>query len=156
MSNTRLLLMKMEQTMTKNTVALDHLNFTVQNFEDTICWYREVFGFEIVEAGTTEDLRPWGVLKCGHSMLCISEDQTRIFPSDKTNAHETLHRIYHFGLRIINRAAWEETLMKRQLPTYYGTSTRYPHSTSWYVKDPTGYMIEVVHWDNEEVCPAAN
>lgn len=46
---------------------------------------------------------------------------------------------------------WESIVRDHRLPTYYGSPLRYPHSTSWYVKDPSGYMIEVALWDEDRV-----
>jgi catechol-2,3-dioxygenase len=128
--------------------ALDHLNLTVRNFDETASWYKTVFGFEIVEKGLHGGL-PWGVLRNGDSMLCIYESPERT----QTDAEETerFHRIYHFGLRINDREQWEKTLRECALPTYFGSPLRYPHSTSWYVTDPTGYMIEVALWDEDRV-----
>jgi hypothetical protein len=34
---------------------------------------------------------------------------------------------------------------------YFGGELRYPHSTNWYVHDPTGYSIEVVLWDEDQI-----
>jgi hypothetical protein len=82
-------------------------------------------------------------------MLCIYESPDRTSPDDDET--ERFHKIYHFGLRIHDRDAWEATLHERKLRTHYGSPMRYPHSTSWYVTDPTGHMIEVALWDNEEV-----
>ena len=33
----------------------------------------------------------------------------------------------------------------------YGGIVHYPHSDSWYVKDPTGYEIEVAAWDGAKI-----
>ena len=127
------------------TVSIDHLNFTVRKFAESADWYRDVFGFEIVEEGMERD-GPWGILRSGETMLCIYESQR------KTEADwESLHHIYHFGLRVRDRAQWENTVRENNIRVYYGGPVRYPHSTSWYIKDPTGHMIEVTHWNGNEV-----
>ncbi len=129
-------------------VSLDHLNLTVRNFEEAAHWYGKVFGFEIVEQGLSEG-KPWGVLRSGDSMLCIYESSARLSPSD--DGIDRFHKIYHFGLRIRDKAEWERTVREQRLPTFYGSPVTYPHSTSWYIADPTGYMIEVALWDDERV-----
>lgn len=129
-------------------VSLDHLNLTVRNFEEAAEWYEKVFGFKAAERGLYEG-RPWGVLRSGDSMLCIYESPGRASPDD--DGTERFHKIYHFGLRIHDRNEWERILREQELCTYYGSPMRYPHSISWYVTDPTGHMIEVALWDNEEV-----
>ncbi|MBY0472502.1 VOC family protein [bacterium] len=128
--------------------ALDHLNLTVRNFEEAANWYGKVFGFRVVEQGL-DDGRPWGVLRSGDSMLCIYENPGLAVPRDEDS--EKFYKIYHFGLRIQNREVWEKTLREHRLATYYGSPLKYPHSTSWYVTDPTGHMIEVALWDNDQV-----
>jgi catechol 2,3-dioxygenase-like lactoylglutathione lyase family enzyme len=135
--------------MSENHVAaLDHLNLSVRNFEETAAWYQRVFGFQVAERGLYEGL-PWGVLKNGNSMLCVYESPDKKPPrGDET---ENSHQISHFGLRIHDQDAWRKTLGEQKVPTYYGSPVRYPHSTSWYVTDPTGYMIEVAYWDENRV-----
>ncbi|MBL7714219.1 MAG: VOC family protein [Bdellovibrionales bacterium] len=130
------------------TVSLDHLNLTVSNFAETVDWYGKIFGFEVVEKGIY-DGSPWGVLRSGDSMLCVYESPERRTPDDDDT--EKFHKIYHFGLRIHDRDAWEKTLRENRLRPKYGGQMRYPHSTSWYVVDPTGHTIEVALWDDEEV-----
>ena len=133
--------MKMETRQ----ATLDHLNLTVTSFERTVAWYKKVFGFEVVEQGMEED-GPWGVLKNGDSMLCVYESPKRdILDSER------FHQIYHFGLRIENREQWEQTLRQESIPTHYGSPVQYPHSTSWYVTDPSGYRIEVALWNKNEI-----
>ena len=129
--------------------SLDHLNLTVRNFEETVAWYGGIFGFELVEKGIEDD-GPWGILKNGDSMLCIYENRNRVAINSDPSA-ERFHQIYHFGLRISDPTSWENALKSEALRTHYGSPIRYPHSTSWYVTDPTGYMIEVALWDNDLV-----
>ena len=57
----------------------------------------------------------------------------------------------HFALRITDEAGWRETLARERLPLNWGGETRWPHSTAWYVTDPTGYEIEVALWDDDTV-----
>ena len=62
-----------------------------------------------------------------------------------------LHGLSHFGLRIQDRAAWEETVAREQVEVSYGGEVDWPHSSAWYVVDPTGYEIEVALWDDDAV-----
>lgn len=135
--------------MNKQAVAIDHLNFTVRDFAESARWYRDVFGFEKVEEGMEKD-GPWGILRAGDTMLCIYESP-RLTELRSSPESEKLHHIYHFGIRIHDRADWERTVKAQKLHVYYGGPVRYPHSTSWYIKDPTGHMIEVALWDEDEV-----
>ena len=55
---------------------LDHVNMTVRDFDETVDWYRRVFGFELVEDKVTDRVR-WGVIRSGDAMLCIYEHPHR-------------------------------------------------------------------------------
>ena len=127
---------------------LDHLNLSVTNFEQTREWYARVFGFELVEHGLSMGV-PWGVLRRGDAMLCIYEHPQRTLPSKQERQSGHLHGISHFGLRITDRVAWEDVAQRHALELYYDSPVRYPHSTSWYVRDPTGYEIEIALWDDD-------
>lgn len=136
---------------------LDHLNLSVRDFDETVDWYRRVFGFELVEEGIQEnwggaaDVR-WGVVRSGDAMLCIyaHPELQRPTPDDMRADHH-LHTIAHFGLRITDRPAWEETVQRERLAIMYGGPIQWPHSTAWYLHDPTGYEIEVALWEHDEV-----
>jgi catechol 2,3-dioxygenase-like lactoylglutathione lyase family enzyme len=129
---------------------LDHLNLTVRNFAETAEWYSRVFGFRIVERGVRQG-RVWGVLRSGEALLCIYENPQRAFLDGDELEHRALHGVNHFSLRIEDETAWEATVIRENLKLGYGGAVRYPHSTSWYVTDPTGYEIEVVRWDADQV-----
>ncbi len=128
---------------------LDHLNISVGDFDQSAEWYRRVFGFEIVQDEVDEEDIRWGVLRAGDAMLCIYEyPDLEFVPRPRERG---MHGINHFGLRITDRAAWEETLAREQLELNWGGVVRWPHSTAWYVNDPTGYEIEVALWDDDTV-----
>jgi lactoylglutathione lyase len=119
---------------------LDHLNLQVGDLADSIRFYRDTFGFEPVERGR-HDGTPWAIIRSGEAMLCLYE-QTDLRPGAGLN---------HFGLRISDEAEWEETLARTRVPVRYGGAVRWPHSTAWYVKDPSGYEIEVVLWHDDAI-----
>jgi len=129
---------------------LDHLNLTVSNLEESIAWYAAVFGFEVVERGKREG-GPWAIIKSGESTLCIYQDKSRVPPTQFGEDDRTRHVIYHFGFRITDRAAWLRKVEEQDLVLHHGGENHYPHSRSWYVCDPTGYSIEVVLWDEDEI-----
>ena len=125
---------------------LDHINFTVADFKESVAWYKKVFHFELVEEGKKPNGVQWGILRNGDSMLAISE-----YPDRKWCLNDKHHKSYHFGLRLVDQKEWEEKIKEHNLEVFYGGAISYPHSTSWYVKDPTGYEIEVAIWNNNEV-----
>lgn len=128
---------------------LDHLNMSVESFAETAAWYRRVFGFEVVEQGLQEGL-PWGVLRAGDALLCVYEHPGRVVPDKARRAAEGLHGVSHFALRITDRAAWQRTLAREGVETYHASPVEWPHSTAWYVRDPSGYEIEVAAWHGDE------
>jgi catechol 2,3-dioxygenase-like lactoylglutathione lyase family enzyme len=77
-------------------------------------------------------------------MLCVYEHPELAAP-DGDGRH---HRVRHAGFRIRDREAWEAVLEREKLENEF---IPYPHSESWYVTDPTGYEIEVVHWKDGRV-----
>ena len=136
--------------MTKQQISqLDHLNLTVADFEKSREWYGKVFGFETVENGRI-DGRPWGVLQAGSAHLCIYESKERSFFNRFNLADRRQHGMNHFALRVVDRKQWESLVDELELDVLYGGPVNWPHSTSWYIKDPTGYEIEVVAWDKDK------
>jgi lactoylglutathione lyase len=134
--------------------AIDHLNFTVNSFDESAEWYGRVFGFRVVERQVDEGL-PWGVLRsddgAGGSMLCIYEAPQRELLDRFALRDRGQHGFAHFGVRIRDEAAWLQTLQRENLQVLYGGVVEWPHSKSWYIKDPTGYEIEVALWNEDRV-----
>ena len=135
---------------------LDHLNITVSDLDASIEFYGDLFDFEVVEQDVLDDGRRWCVLKAGEAMLCIYEESDRIIPDNREvtvgdHSPVKLHGLNHFGLRLDDREAWEKRVADTGVTVLYGGPVNWPHSTAWYVKDPTGNEIEVVYWDDETV-----
>lgn len=118
---------------------LDHVNLSVRNLEESIAWYRDVFGFEAVESGTSVHGRRWAIVAHGDSMICMGEFPER---GDEA-AGDAFHRIFHFGLRVDDLEAWRLKVDRLNLSLFYGGEIRYARSRSWYVRDPSGHEIEV-------------
>ena len=130
---------------------LDHLNLSVRDFDETAAWYGRVFGFAPVEQGVQEGVR-WGVIRAGEAMLCIYEHpELEHLDADTVRREHGVHSVAHFGLRITDRAAWEATVDRENLEVRFGGPIEWPHSTAWYVHDPTGYEIEVALWADDRV-----
>lgn len=131
-------------------VKLDHVNFTVSSFDESARWYQALFGFEVVEDQITDGIR-WGVLRSGETMLCIYENPDYQHLDRFQLAESSLHGMAHFALRIADPETWLAAAQKLGVEIMYDGVVRWPHSQSWYVKDPTGYEIEVVKWDDEVI-----
>ena len=57
----------------------------------------------------------------------------------------------HFALRVTNGDAFSRLLVDKEVPLLFGGPSRWPHSTSYYIADPTGHHIEVVQWDENRI-----
>jgi catechol 2,3-dioxygenase-like lactoylglutathione lyase family enzyme len=123
------------------TIKLDHINLTVADLKNSVEWYGKVFGFELVESGTTPEGTKWGIVASNDSMICMTEYAGRT-DADKSEDQST-HHIYHFGIRVSELKQWQQIVLDHGLRLYYGGEINYPNSKSWYVYDPSGHEIEV-------------
>lgn len=131
----------------KMNFKLDHINLTVNNIEETIEWYAKVFDLKLLENGINNENNRWAIIGRNDSMICMTEQKNRLSPS--IEEIEQYHQINHFGFRVPDRKTWEDKINKHKLKLYYGGINEYPNSCSWYVKDPTGYTIEVSYTNSE-------
>jgi catechol 2,3-dioxygenase-like lactoylglutathione lyase family enzyme len=129
---------------------LDHLNMTVTNLKESETWYKSVFGFEIVEEGVDEG-EPWSIIRSGEAMLCMYQRPLQTQSTTGMELKDGPLHINHFAVRITNQDEWLSVIEKEKLELFYGGLVQYPSSKSWYVKDPNGYKIEVVLWNNDKV-----
>jgi len=129
---------------------IDHLNLSVADLDASVDWYGRVFGFQAVEQGEYAG-SPWKILRSGEALLCLYEHpERRLLDSDALGG-EGVHGLSHFGLRVRDPEAWEETVSREGLEVLYGGVVQWPASRSWYVLDPTGYEIEVGCWNGDRV-----
>jgi catechol 2,3-dioxygenase-like lactoylglutathione lyase family enzyme len=126
---------------------LDHVNLSVRDLAATEAWYGRVFGFQRVEGGIHHG-RPWSILRSGEALLCVYEYPELGDPDPEVHGH---HGLFHFALRITDPAAWRETVRREDVEVLYGGEVAWPHSTAWYVADPTGHEIEVACWKDDRV-----
>lgn len=122
-------------------IKMDHVNLTVENLKKSREWYQSVFEMTLLEEGKTWDDRSWAIMGKDDTMICMTEKKDQASPTDWRES--PAHQIFHFGIRVDNEDVWRQIVEKMQLKLYYGGINEYPHSRSWYVKDPTGHTIEV-------------
>jgi catechol 2,3-dioxygenase-like lactoylglutathione lyase family enzyme len=130
-------------------IKLDHINLTVASLREAIDWYQKVFGFKLVESGESPQGTRWGIVAANDSMICMTEYPMRALAGK--SAGSSNHRIYHFGIRISDIAAWRRIVAELHLKLNYGGEVEYPFSTSWYVQDPSGHEIEVSYTADEHL-----
>ena len=127
-------------------------NITVRDFDESVAWYGRLFGFELVEESTARDGVRFGVLQSDYAMLCIYEHPELEYVDCAELRKRGLHSICHFALRLpeATQKEWEALARNEKVEFDYGGHVPYQHSDSWYVKDPTGWSIEVDTWYNGE------
>lgn len=126
-------------------IQLDHLNLTIKDLDETVAWYARVFGFEVVERDVQDGV-PWAVLRAEDAMLCVYEYPERKHLDRFALGERGLHGMNHFSLRIEDVPEWQQIVERESLEVLYGGVVEWPHSRSWYIKDPTGNEIEVTCW----------
>lgn len=126
-------------------VKIDHINLTTNNLANSIEWYKNLFDFRFLEGKLDDPKEPWAIVGKDDSALCLYEDKT-LKPAQKNDA--PFHRVYHFGIRVSDRAEWEKKLQEQNVKVLYGGAYEYPRSVSWYILDPSGHEIEVSYSNN--------
>jgi lactoylglutathione lyase len=139
-----------EPEVTMTVAHIDHLNLTVHDLDVTIAWYASTFGFEVVEDGVQDGTR-WCVIRSGEAMLCLYEFGSREHLDRFQLRDAGRHGLNHFALRITDRDAWLRTVQEQGLELRYDGEVAWPHSSAWYLLDPTGYEIEVALWKDNTV-----
>ncbi len=131
------------------TIKIDHINISVADLTESIEWYRNTFGFELVESGKTPQGISWGIVGFNDFMICMTEYLERT-AADKSK-DKSVHQIFHFGIRVADLEQWQQTIRDNKLKLYYGGVVEYPSSKSWYVHDPSGHEIEVSYSAHERL-----
>lgn len=122
-----------------NPQGIDHLNLQVHDLTASIAFYQKLFGFAVVE-NHRSDPEPWVILSAsGHAFLALYED-----PNCEIGSGGGFN---HFGLVVGDIDAALETLAGHGVkPKLYDGQAviEYPRSRSIYIRDPSGYEIELV------------
>lgn len=129
---------------------LDHLNMTVRSLTESVEFYRSLLGFEVVERGEASEEIPWLIIKSGDAMLCLHE-HAAVPTGPKYPERPVVQDVRHFAIRVDDGAAFERLVRENGLELMYGGPVTWPHSTSYYITDPTGHQLEVVHWKNDNI-----
>ncbi|MCB9024901.1 MAG: VOC family protein [Bdellovibrionaceae bacterium] len=126
-------------------IELDHINMNVVNLKESLEWYKKIFNFETVERGIYQG-NPWSIIKTKAIMLCLYELPNKALIEHKDTDDNKEIKVNHFGLRIDNIEEWQNILKNNNEKTYYDSPVHWPHSTAWYLRDPSGHEIEVSLW----------
>lgn len=123
-----------------NFNGIDHINMNVKNLEESISFYKKLFSFEVKESGfSAMSGSPFAIIgKSEKGMLALYEKED-LLPNNKSH-------IAHLGFNIKFFAGILDWLKEQGAKiVYYSESgvVEYPNSQSIYIKDPSGYEIEL-------------
>ncbi len=111
---------------------VDHLNLTVEKYEETLDFYKSLFNMKVFEKGESE-YGPYEIIGIPNKLfLCIYKGEKRALGS-----------INHLGVNIIDFDEAIKALTQRGIELHYGGVVEYPKSRSLYIKDPEGNNIEL-------------
>jgi catechol 2,3-dioxygenase-like lactoylglutathione lyase family enzyme len=114
------------------TTGIDHINLEVINLDESVKFYQQLLGFDVLE----EFSEPKGkIIGIKQAKLALYET------ADLTQYHNS--GFSHIGFHIENFDEAENQCQKMGLSIKYGGAVQWPKSRSIYITDPNGYEIEL-------------
>ncbi len=115
-------------------ISLDHINMQVKNLEQSISFYKNMFGFTVrKEDNSTNSGVPSQIIGNDAIKLCLYE-HPEMSPEGG---------IVHFGFHVKNYDDILSKCKKHKVQVLYGGPVKFEKSESVYIKDPNGYDIEL-------------
>jgi len=111
-------------------ISMDHVNMTVKNLEESVEFYKKLFGFEVKKEQTEYKSK---IIGNDNIKLCLYED-----PEMKPEGG-----IAHFGFHVENFDEIMETCKLLGVKVFYDGPVQFEKSRSIYIEDPSGYDIEL-------------
>ena len=109
--------------------TIDHVNLTVKNLAESVAFFKDLFGFEVIKEQPDQDSQ---IIGNAHIKLCLYEDA----------ALELGPGINHYGFDIENFDEVVATCEALGIRMPYGV-VDWGQSRSVYIIDPSGYEIEL-------------
>ena len=110
--------------------SMDHVNMTVKNLEESVEFYKKLFGFEVKKEQPEDKSK---IIGNDSIKLCLYENP-EMSPEGG---------IAHFGFHIENFDEIMETCKSLGVKVYYDGPVQFEKSRSIYIEDPSGYDIEL-------------
>ena len=116
-------------------ISMDHVNMNVKNLTQSVEFYKNLFGFEIRKADNSPNKldTPSQIIGNDSIKLCLYED-----PQMSTSGG-----IAHFGFHVANFDQIMDKCKELNVEVLYGGPVEFEKSRSVYIKDPSGYDIEL-------------
>lgn len=113
--------------------ALDHINMSVSNVANSIKFYKDVFGFEVLEEKPYNG-KPHAIIgRSGHILFALYEGR-----------EDNKSYINHLGFHVEDFDSVMEKLVELNVEREFGDDyIEYPNSRSIYIFDPDGMEIEL-------------
>lgn len=117
-----------------NATSIDHVNMKVKNLEQSVEFYKKLFGFEIKQEDNPNKIDvPSKIIGNDSIKLCMYE-----VPNMSPEGG-----IAHFGFNISNFNEIIEKCKEQKVEILYGGPIDWEKSKSVYIVDPSGYEIEL-------------
>ena len=115
--------------------SMDHVNMNVKDLAKTIEFYKNLFGFEIRKEDNSPNKMdaPSKIIGNDSIKLCLYEDP-QVTPTGG---------IAHFGFHVENFDDIMQKCKELGVEVLYDGPVDFEKSSSVYIKDPTGYDIEL-------------
>ncbi|WP_025591894.1 VOC family protein [Agrobacterium tumefaciens] len=130
-----------------NITRFDHIQMDVGNIEESLDFYRRVFGFQVKEIGLRALVRWCIVGNDAKLYLCMHELASGVGVPNKGL------KITHFGLLVDDFETVERRLRDFGVPMVYEHPVQYHSSRSIYFFDPNGYKIEISEFNGGGIDP---
>jgi lactoylglutathione lyase len=117
--------------------GFDHINMNIKNFNETIEFYRDHLGFQVLEEGKSGMGNEYKIIGVpGKLYLAIYESKDPVATSDKGYVN-------HLGIHIKNFDIALDYIKKNNIQYEYGGHVDYGEARSIYIVDPNGYEVEL-------------
>ncbi len=116
-------------------VSLDHVNMNVRSLDQSVAFYKDLFGFEVRKDDNSPNKldAPSKIIGNDAIKLCMYE-QPDMSPGGS---------IAHFGFHVDNFGEILAKCRELGVEVLYGGPVEFEKSESVYIRDPSGYDIEL-------------
>ena len=115
---------------TLKVTSMDHVNMTVKNLEESVEFYKKLFGFEVRKEQPE------------HQSKIIGNDNVKLCLYEEPDMNPE-GGIAHFGFNIENFDEIIDKCKSLGVQVLYDGPVQFEKSKSIYIKDPNGYDIEL-------------